>query len=57
LRGYDLQHTGVVVPPGGQLRVHLSLVFNISIVGDGRVQAGFASAPRRLLTPCAVRNH
>jgi hypothetical protein len=50
-RGYDLQHTGVVVPPGGQLRVHLSLVFNISIVGDGRVQAGFATAPRRLLTP------
>jgi len=50
-RGYELQHTGVVVGPGGQLRVHLSLVFAFSIVGDGGVQAGFATAPRRLLTP------
>jgi hypothetical protein len=50
-RGYELQHTGVVVGPSGQLRVHLSLVFAFSIVGDGGVQAGFATAPRRLLTP------
>jgi hypothetical protein len=50
-RGYDLQHTGVVVPAGGRLRVHLSLVISFTIVGDGRVQAGFATAPRRLLTP------
>lgn len=50
-RGYDLQHTGVVVPAGGQLRVHLSLVFSFTIVGDGGVQASFATAPRRLLTP------
>ncbi len=50
-RGYDLQHIGAVVPAGGQLRVQLSLVFSFSIVGDGRVQAGFATAPRRVLTP------
>jgi hypothetical protein len=50
-RGYDLQHTGAVVPAGGQLRVQLSLVFSFSIVGDGEVQASFATAPRRVLTP------
>jgi hypothetical protein len=50
-RGYELQHTGAVVPAGGQLRVQLSLVFSFTIVGDGEVQAGFATAPRRLLTP------
>lgn len=50
-RGYALQHTGAVVPAGGQLRVQLSLVFSFSIVGYGRVQASFATAPRRLLSP------
>jgi hypothetical protein len=50
-QGYDLQHIGAVVPAGGQLRVQLSLVFSFSIVGDGRVQAGFSTAPRRVLTP------
>ena len=50
-RGYELQHLGAVVPAGGQLRVQLSLVFNFSIVCDGEVQAAFATAPRRLLTP------
>ena len=50
-RGYDLQHTGAVVPAGGQLRVQLSLVFSFSIVGDGEVQASFATTPRRVLTP------
>ena len=49
-RGYDLQHPRGP-PAGGQLRVQLSLVFSFSIVGDGEVQASFATAPRRVLTP------
>lgn len=50
-RGYDLQHTGALVAAGGQLRVQLSVVFSLEIVGDGQVQAAFATGPRRVLTP------
>jgi hypothetical protein len=49
-RGYDLQHFGAIVPAGGQLRVQLSLIF-FDNIRNGRVQASFATAARRLLTP------
>ena len=49
--GFDLQHLGAVVQAGGQLRVHLTFEAGYTIINGGRVQVGFATAPRRVLTP------